>query len=45
MPGGEDWPFYDVKVSKVFPVTGPVVAQRVGTGIALLFHERGTRMG
>jgi len=27
------------------PVTGPVVAQRVGRGIALLFHNRGTRMG
>ena len=24
-------------------VTGPVVAQRVGRGIALLFHDRGTR--
>ena len=28
---------------KVFPVTGPVVAQRVGRGIALLFYDRGTR--
>jgi len=27
------------------PVTGPVVVQRVGRGIALLFHERGTRRG
>ena len=26
-----------------FPVTGPVVAQRVGRVIALLFHDRGTR--
>ena len=26
-------------------VTGPVVAQRVGRGIALLFHDRGTRRG
>jgi hypothetical protein len=25
------------------PVTGPVVAQRVGSGIALLFHNFGTR--
>jgi hypothetical protein len=25
------------------PVTGPVVAQRVGRGIALLFQDRGTR--
>ena len=25
------------------PVTGPIVGQRVGTGIALLFHDRGTR--
>ena len=25
------------------PVTDPVVAQRVGRGIALLFHNRGTR--
>jgi hypothetical protein len=24
-------------------VTGPVVAQRVGRGIALLFHDRSTR--
>ena len=27
------------------PVTGPVVTQRVGRGIALLFHDRGTRRG
>ena len=27
------------------PVTGPVVAQRVGRGIALLFHDHGTRRG
>jgi len=27
------------------PVTGPVVAQRVGTGIALIFQDRGTRRG
>ena len=25
------------------PITGPVVAQRVSRGIALLFHDRGTR--
>ena len=28
---------------KSVPVTGLVVAQRVGRGIALLFHDRGTR--
>jgi hypothetical protein len=27
------------------PFTGPVVAQRVGRGIALLFNDRGTRKG
>ena len=27
------------------PITGPVVAQRVGRGIALLLHDRGTRRG
>ena len=27
------------------PITGPVVAQRVGRGIALLFHDHGTRRG
>ena len=26
-------------------VTGPVEAQRVSRGIALLFHDRGTRRG
>jgi len=26
-------------------VTSPGVAQRVGRGIALLFHDRGTRRG
>ena len=32
--------------SKVFvPVTGPVVAQRVGRRIALLFHDSGNRRG
>ena len=30
---------------KSVPVTGPVVVQRVGRGIALLFHDRGTRRG
>ena len=34
----------DIKKVSV-PVTGPVVAQRVGRGIALLFHDRGTRRG
>ena len=29
----------------IVPVTGPVVAQRVGRGIALLFHDHGTRRG
>ena len=28
-----------------FPVTGSVVAQWVGRGIALLFHDHGTRRG
>jgi len=32
-------------IRKTDPVTGPGVAQRVGTGIALLFHDRGTRRG
>jgi hypothetical protein len=27
------------------PFTGPVVAQRVGRGIPLTFHELGTRRG
>jgi hypothetical protein len=27
------------------PVTGLGVAQRVGRGIAILFHDRGTRRG
>ena len=27
------------------PVTGPVVAQRVGKGIVLLFHDHSTRRG
>ena len=30
---------------KCVPVTGPVVAQRVGRSIALLFHDGGTRRG
>ena len=29
--------------SERVPVTGPVVAQRLGRGIALLYHDRGTR--
>jgi len=28
-----------------WPLTGPDVAQRVGKGIALLFHDHGTRRG
>ena len=27
------------------PLTGPVVCQNVGRGVALLFHDRGTRRG
>jgi len=27
------------------PVTGPVVAQRLGRGVALLFHDHSTRRG
>ena len=49
--------FYNVRMSQAaegisfkfflfsVPVIGPVVAQRVGRGIALLFHDRGTRRG
>ena len=37
--GVRDLPRYTV------PVTGPVVAQRVGRVIPLLFHDRGTRGG
>ena len=33
------------KVRYSVPITGPVVAQRVGRGIAVLFHDRGTRRG
>ena len=36
--------YLDIRMVKV-PVTGPVVAQRVGRGIALLFHDRGPRRG
>jgi hypothetical protein len=32
-------------LNKCVPVTGPVVAQRVGRVIALLFHDHGTRKG
>ena len=35
--------YITVKKSQSVPVTDPVVAQRVGRGIALLFHERCTR--
>ena len=37
--------YITVKKSQSVPVTDPVVAQRVGRSIALLFHERGTRRG
>jgi hypothetical protein len=30
---------------EIVPVIGPVVALRVGRGIALLFHDRGTSRG
>ena len=30
---------------KAFPITGPVVAQRVGRVIALFFHDLGGRIG
>jgi hypothetical protein len=30
---------------EVIPLQTPVVAQRVGRGIALLFHDLGTRRG
>jgi len=33
------------RVKKSVPVTGLVVAQRVGRGIALLFHDHGIRRG
>jgi len=42
-------PFFDdhtsiwFRVKSKVPVTGPVVSQRVGRGIALLSHDRGTR--
>jgi hypothetical protein len=35
---------YNIKKLK-FSRYGPGVAQRVGRGIALLFHDRGTRRG
>jgi len=35
---------FDIKKGKVIPLQ-PGVAQRVGRGIALLFHDRGTRKG
>ena len=40
--------FYDavgVSDNKSVPLTGLVVAQRVGRGIALLFHDHGTGRG
>ena len=33
------------KVKVKVPITGPVVAQNLGRGIALLFHDSGTRSG
>ena len=33
------------KVKVMCPVTGQVVAQRVGTGIAVFFHDHGPRRG
>jgi len=36
---------HTVKVKVKFPRYRPGVAQRVGRGIALLFHNRGTRRG
>ena len=38
-------PRIDDKKRQSLPVTGPVVAQRVGTDIALLFHDLGARRG
>ena len=37
--------FFTVKVKVKFSHYRPGVAQRVGRGIALLFHDRGTRRG
>ena len=44
--------YIDVKINEnsyIFvvcvPVTGPVVSQRVGRGIALLLQDHGTRRG
>ena len=34
-----------VKVKVKFSLYRPIVAQSVGRGIALLFHDRGTRRG
>jgi hypothetical protein len=34
-----------IEMCKSVPVTGPVLAHRVGRGIALLFHDRGTGRG
>jgi hypothetical protein len=36
---------YTVQFGKSVPVTGPVVAQRVGRDMALPFHDHGTRSG
>ena len=36
--------YFKYEVQSV-PVTGPVVAQKLGRGIVLLFHDRDTRRG
>ena len=36
---------FPVKLKKIVPVTGPVVAQKLGKGIAILFQNHGTRRG
>ena len=38
-------PSTNIKKRYSVPITGPVVIQSVGTGIALLFHDSGTRRG
>jgi len=37
--------YFEVKVKVKFSLYRPGVAQRMGRGIALLFHDRGTRRG
>ena len=42
----EDWKaLWPIKVKVKIPRYRPGVAQRVGRGIALLFHDRGTGRG